>query len=369
MHLAPPIKRSVTVPVITVSKIGDPVFAEQILAEGKADFVAMGRALIADPELPIKALEGRFEDIRRCLYCGHCQTWEQRPRLRERGISCTVNPAVLREKAFAIKTTLKPKKVMVIGGGLAGMEAARILAERGHRVSLYERNDHLGGQWTIAACPEYKPDFKTLIPYLARGMKKAGVKVYLNTEVTREVVEKNGPDVVIIATGAVPRSLDVDITGGIRLKIIQANDVLTGGAEVGDRVVVVGGRHLGMEVAGILSRQGRHVSLVEALELGQGMQRGLKYAMRNRLVEQGVYIYAHSPVMRINSTGVDVANNGSMLHLKADTVVLAIGARPVNNLVSELEAQGFEIHAIGDCATVRDAMEAINEGAEIGRTI
>ncbi len=165
------------------------------------------------------------------------------------------------------------------------------------------------------------------------------------------------------------KDLDVEIVGGNGLKIVQANDVLTGKAEVGNRVVVIGGRYLGMEMAGNLSQEGRHVSLVEALELGPRMQRGLKYALRNRLVERGAFIYPHSPVMRITATGVDVANNGSLLHLSADTVVLAVGAKPVRDLMGVFEVQGFQVYAIGDCVDVRDAMEAINEGAEVGRAI
>ncbi|MDN5347061.1 MAG: hypothetical protein PWP65_625 [Clostridia bacterium] len=157
VHLALPIKKAVNIPVITGGKINDPVFAEQILAEGKADFVAIGRAQVADPEWANKAREGRFKDIRRCIYCCNCLTWERRPRLAERGFSCTVNPAVLREREFVIKRAPQPKKVMVVGGGLAGMEAARVLAERGHIVELYEKNDYLGGQWAIAAWPPTKP--------------------------------------------------------------------------------------------------------------------------------------------------------------------------------------------------------------------
>jgi 2,4-dienoyl-CoA reductase-like NADH-dependent reductase (Old Yellow Enzyme family)/NADPH-dependent 2,4-dienoyl-CoA reductase/sulfur reductase-like enzyme len=369
VHLAVPIKRVVSVPVITVGKINDPVFAEQILSQEKADFVAMGRALIADPDLPQKAREGRLEDIRHCLYCANCQTYEQRPRLKDRGFSCTVNPAVLREREFDIKLAPRAKKVMVIGGGLAGMEAASTLAKRGHQVSLYEREDYLGGQWAVAAWPEQKTDYKTLIPYMEQAMKTAGVSVHLNTIVDRGLVEKEKPDVVIMATGAVPRDFDVEIPEDKKPNILQANDVITGKAKVGNRVVVVGGRHIGMEVAISIAQEGKHVSLVEALELGHGLHRNFRAVLRNRLVESGVYIYPCSPAVRITSSGMDVANSGSLLHLEADTVVLAIGTRPERGLVDELKSTGVETHAIGDCAEVRDAMEAINDGAEIGRSV
>ncbi len=369
VHLAPPIKEAINIPVITVSKISDPIFAEKILEEKKADFVAMGRALIADPYLPNKAREGRLDEIRRCIYCCNCTTWENRPRLQERGISCTVNPAVLREDDFVIKFAHKPKKIMVIGGGLAGMEAARTLAERGHQVFLYECNGYLGGQWVMAAWPEFKTDYKSLIPYLDRGMKKAGVRVHLNTEVNLEFVIKEKPDAVIVATGAEPKKLEVLDDAGP--EIVQANDVIIGKVTVGGKVVVVGGRCLGMEVANILASEGKHVSLVEALELGHGIQAGLKAVLRDKLVENGVYIYPFSLLMRITSTGIDVANNGSLLNLKADTVVLAVGTQPRNGLADSLKSLSLntEIYTIGDCSRIGDAMEAINDGAEIGRII
>lgn len=368
VHLAHPIKKVVNVPVVTVSKINQPEFAEQILAEGKADFVAIGRPLIADPHFPIKAREGRHDDIRHCLYCCNCLTWDQRPRLQNRGFSCTVNPAVLREKEFTLIHTARPKKVMVIGGGIAGMEAARTLAERGHVVSLYERNKTLGGQWSIAAAPEHKNDYKTLIPFLERGMEKAGVNIYLNIEVTRKVIEEKKPDIIIIASGAVPGYLNVpDLKKGPN--ILLANDVLKNDAEVGDRVVVVGGRYLGMEAAVILAQQGKHVSLVETFELGHNTHPLIKVILRNRLVERGVYIYPRSTVIRIASKGVDVANNGSILHLKADSMVLAVGTQSNNSIITELSDMNIEVYAIGDCNQVRDAMEAINDGAEIARSV
>ena len=369
VHLAAAIKHRVSVPVITVGKINDPVFANQIVRDGKADFIAMGRALIADPDLPAKAREGRLDDIRRCIYCCKCLTWESNPRLRNRGISCTVNPGVLREKEFEICKTDHPKKIMVVGAGLAGMEAARTLALRGHQVSLYEKSAHLGGQWRIAERPEGKADYKALIPYLARGLKKAGVCAILNTHVTLPVILNENPDIVLVATGAVPKAWIGDFPDGQGPNIVQANNVLMGSAATGNRLVVVGGRSIGMEAAVILAREKKHVSLVEMAAIGHGLQAGIRATLRNQLVEHGVYLFPHTTVMRITSTGVDVANNGSLLHLNADTVVLAIGVEPVMDLMEELKEQAFEVYAIGDCQSARDAMEAINEGAEIGRRL
>ncbi|MDN5347060.1 MAG: hypothetical protein PWP65_624 [Clostridia bacterium] len=173
---------------------------------------------------------------------------------------------------------------------------------------------------------------------------------------------------MVVATGAVPNNLNIHVPVG-GPSVVQANDVIAGRVAVGQRVVVVGGRYVGMEVADLLAEEGKHVSLIEAVELGWGTILGLKAVLRNRLVEKGVYIYPHSPLMRITKTGVDVANNGAILHLKADTVVLAIGTRPVNHLLEEIKNLVPEAYAIGDCTEIGDAMEAINQGAEIGRLI
>ncbi|MFC1928935.1 NAD-binding protein, partial [Chloroflexota bacterium] len=189
VYLAEAVKKVVNVPVITVGKLSDPLVAERILEEGKADFVAMGRGLLADPELPNKAKQGRLDDIRRCIYCNNCRLFTSQERVRFGGTLCTVNPAICREREFALKPTAAPKKVMVIGGGLAGMEASRVLAERGHQVNLYERSDRLGGQWNIACQLPLKEGFANVTRYLSKGMDKAGVNVVLNKEVTPELVK------------------------------------------------------------------------------------------------------------------------------------------------------------------------------------
>ncbi|MFC1532885.1 FAD-dependent oxidoreductase [Thermodesulfobacteriota bacterium] len=369
VHLASRVKKKVSVPVITVGKINDPFLAEQILLDGKADFVSMGRALIADPDLPNKAREGRFDDIRRCLYCCNCLNWEQNPRLRNRGISCTVNPAVLREREFSTNPAEKSKKVMVVGGGPAGMEAACVLGERGHSVSLYERNVKLGGQWIIASRGEDKEDYRTLIPYMIRRLREAGVGIHLDREVSLSFILEERPDHIIVATGALPVSIETDFPAEQGPALVQATDVLMGEAEVEDPVVVAGGRSIGMEAALVLAREGRHVSLVESLELGNRLHIGIRSTLRNRLVEMGVHVYTHSKVMRVTPSGVDVANSGTLLHLNAGTVVLAIGVRPLRDLINDLKDKGVPFHAVGDCSDPRDAMEAINEGAEIGRII
>ncbi len=370
-HLPRPIGDATGKPVIAVGKIGDPLMAEHLLETGQADFVSMGRPLIVDPQLLIKAREDRYRDIKRCIYCLNCFTYDRRTaEIPMQGITCTVNPAAMREAEF--DTTLPadpPRNVMVIGGGLAGMEAARGLAERGHRVTLYEKETELGGQWIVASKAEYKADFRTLIPWLSHAMLEAGVRVRTGVTVDRALLETEKPDVVVLATGAKPRELQVErpVEGGPR--VVQGMDVIMDRADVGPRVVVVGGRYIGMEAAEKLARQGHEVSLVEALDLGHGTISRLSGLYRNRLVEADVHLYPRSPLLRFTSTGVDVANNDSMLSLPCDTVVLAIGTAPVNNLAADLDALGVEWHAAGDCKRIGDALYAIRDGALLGREL
>jgi len=367
------IKRVVTAPVIAGGKIGDPILANQIIEEGKADFVTMARPLIADPELPNKAEAGKLNEIRYCLWCNNCWDANWRVGFKERGVrSCTVNPAYMREGSFELKPATSPRKVLVAGGGLAGMEAAQVLAQRGHKVTLCEKSPKLGGQWNIASLVKGKDNFAKFGELMVRGLDEAKVEVMLNKEVTPELVRKIQPDVMIIATGAVPRTLNVP--GAQGENVLQAIDVLEGKGNVGQRVVVVGGRHLGTEAALMLAEQGKHVSLVTERELGRNqrfMERYTLMTLRDKLVELGVYIYPNSPLSEIHESGVYVISGLDPLFLKADTVVLAVGFRPQNELLEELKAAfpKIEIHAIGDCVEARDGMEAIREGAEIGRAI
>ncbi len=370
VYLAEAVKKVVSVPIITVGKLSDPVLANHILENGKADFVAIGRGLLADPKLPNKAREGRLKDIRQCIYCNNCMA-QSRYDAKINEHPCTVNPALMREREFVSKPTTSPKKVMVIGGGLAGMEAARVLAQRGHQVSLYEKGDKLGGQWNIASQQKLKEKpFTSVTDRMKSGLAKAGVSIKLNKEVTAELVRQIRPDAVVVATGATPRT--PDIPGAAGKNVVQANDVITGKPKVGKSVVVIGGRLVGMEVADLLGEQGKTVSLVTLHHLGENgrpLQKDIYRTMRDRMIDHGVRIYPDSPALEIRDNGVYVANNRELLFLKADTVVLAVGAKPENKLAEEIRGVVPEVYAIGDCVEPRDALWAIREGAEIGRQI
>ena len=371
VHTAAAIKKVVQVPVIAVGKIWDPCMVEQILREGKADFVAMGRQLLADPRWPKKVKEGRFEEVKRCLYCNNCLHLEIRPQeVRQRGRTCTVNPAVLREREFGIEPARAKKNVTVIGGGLAGMEVARVLAERGHEVHLYERSDKLGGQWNIASAQPLKENYRYLVPYMEKGLEEAKVRVILHKEVTLDFLKETRPDAVVVATGALPKTLDVP--GSCSPHVVQANDVILGKVKVGNPVIVIGGRLVGMETAGTLAEQGRKVFLVTKNKLGENgvpLERNIYRALRDRLIRHGAYLFPDAPVVEILENGAWVAYKRELIFLKAETVVMAVGGVSNDSLWQELKKERMEAYAIGDCLEPRDAMEAIREGAEVGRII
>lgn len=355
------IKKAVKVPVIVAGRIG-PMLGEKILKECKADFIAMVRPLLADPYLPDKLKQGRLKDIVNCIYCNNCM---------EPGLSrsCTVNPSVFQERDSVLAPAKQVKNVIVAGGGLAGMEAARVLAERGHKVSLYERGAKLGGQWNIAAMEEDKKHFSEVVGRLSWGMVKAGVEIKLGEELTADIVKQSRPDVVVVATGATPASLDVPGVGG--RNVVQAVDVIAGKTNVGDRVAVLGGKFMGMEVAVSLAKTGKKVTLITRRELGRGIQRTLYFAFSQLLRDNGVLVYQNAPVVEIMDNGVYFLSNGDLTFVEVDSVVLAVGSMPQDKLAKEIKSVSpyITVYEIGDCKEPRNALKAINEGAEVGRLV
>lgn len=363
------IKENVDVPIIAMGKLGDPVLAEQTVASGKADFVCLGRPLFMDPEWVTKAVKGQNSKILRCLGCVNCFMENARREIFPAQRSCTLNPSLLREESFnTLVPAENPKNILVAGGGLAGIEAAITLAKRGHKVSLCEKSGELGGQWLIASHEKDKVDYRTLLPYKKQQLVDAGVDVKCNTIVDKAYLEETKPDAVVMATGAVPKSIPIGRTD-YQFNVVQGNDVIMGTAEVGQNVVVIGGRFIGMEAATHLANQGKHVSLVDVAEIGQNCNPRLGGVYRNRLVESGVYQYPNCPVRRFTKTGVEITHMHLPLLLKADTVVFAVGTKPQNELAKVLdELKIFHVEA-GDCKRIGDALLAIRDGAEIGRLL
>jgi len=358
------IKEAVDIPVMIVGRITDPLFAEKILEEGKADMVGMARQLVSDPEWPVKAAEGRFSSIVPCIGCNECVT-----RLLEHRVSrCGVNAALGREREFIITPAPRPVKVMVIGGGPGGMEAARVAALRGHKVSLYEKDEKLGGQLIIASTPPYKDDLKQFQEYLAHQMKELGVEVKLGTEVTSAMVKKLAPDVVIVATGALP--LMPKLPGIKGTNVVTSWEVLNG-REVGGKVVIAGGGMVGCEVAEYLVNRKKNVTIVEMLpEIAIDLEASNRSALMERFSGYKLNIMTNSVVEGVNAKELVIRKDGKKKTVAADTVVIALGAVANDELAQELgRAAVKNLFAVGDCYQPGRIVDAVNQASYIARKI
>jgi 2,4-dienoyl-CoA reductase (NADPH2) len=341
------LKRAVNIPVIAAGKIGVEL-AERILTEGRADFIAWGRPLLADPELPNKVRQGRTGDVWQCIYCNNCLNLSQG--------ACSVNPLLFREDVGLPPIAGPAKRVMVVGGGLAGMRIALLLSQRGHQVSLYERSAELGGQWKTACATPAKKGYVSLAEHLERCLREQRVSVTMGANVTKEMAIELKPDVLVVATGASPVGLSVP--GATGENVVQGHDVIAGRVPVKGKAVVIGGRFIGMEVAILLAEQRREVSLVTQAGLGQDgvrLEPMTFKTLARRLVELRVPLYLHSRVLEITPQAVIMALGDDVLSLPADTVILAIGMRPENKLLKELEGLLPNVYALGDCVKPKDA--------------
>jgi NADPH-dependent 2,4-dienoyl-CoA reductase/sulfur reductase-like enzyme len=363
------VKRIVDIPVIVAQRIHDPIVAEHIIAQEKADLVGMGRALIADPELPNKAAAGHFEDVKPCIACNQgCM--ERRVGLRL-PMSCMVNPTVGREKEMALVPVQRSKKVLVAGGGPAGLEAARVSALRGHQVMLCEKTDKLGGQFGLAVVPPTKQEFAKVIQYLSTQVKKAGGTIDLGREVTPELVDELKPDVVIVATGGAP-FIPESIPGANKPNVVTANDILAGKVIVGNKVVIIGGGEVGCEIADYVGERGvRQIIVVEMLKgVALDMFFINKKFLMDRLNAYGVSVVTSAKVKEIIDDGVIFSKNGRDEYIRnVDNVILAMGVKPVNNLLAKIRHKVADVYVIGDAKEPRKAIDAIAEGAEIAGRI
>jgi len=351
------IKKVVDIPVIASGAITSPDLAERILEESKGDFISLGRPLIADPYFPLKAEEARPEDITPCIRClDGCI---------ERGVAvgsvrCTVNLAVTREDELRITLAAKPKKVAVVGGGPAGMEAARVAALRGHEVILFEKRK-LGSMLIEASVPDFKADIRGLIDYLSTQIKKTSVKV-VESEATSQTIRDGNFDTVIVATGATP--LVPDVPGVDRPSVVGVLDVLAG-AQMGKNVIVVGGGLAGCDVALFLAEQGKKVTIVEMLdEIAQDLGITPKIAFFERLYKQDVEIRTGMRLEEIIGGGIIVSNRFRVRDkIECDSIIIATGFKPNRKLFEELvQLPGLEVCAVGDCIQPRKIFDAIQEG-------
>jgi NADPH-dependent 2,4-dienoyl-CoA reductase/sulfur reductase-like enzyme len=364
------------------------------LKRGKADFVVMGRALIADPDFPIKIMTGRMDEINWCIRCGECHPHD-RDMLRRPDFRCTVNAFAGREAdvQWRIIPAAKPKKVLVVGGGPGGMEAARVAALRGHHVTLYEKSDKLGGQIILAAKPPGKEEIEKTVRYLSHEIERLGVKIKLGVEVTPGLVEKIKPDAVILATGSTP--IIPELPGVEHENVVTYWNVLSGEVEVGEKVVILGAGGNGAETADYLVNKGKDVTILEVLptevleqDRGRGgttrvqretfpdllgvatdLPRRYRTELIKRLAKHGVKAVFGAKIEKITDKGVSFRRSDGEHLIEADMVVIAVGNRPNKELYQKLFGKVPELYTVGDCVRQSRVMEAIGEGAYVALKI
>jgi len=364
IYLAEEIKKVVNIPIIGGTRISDPHLAEQILVDGKVDFIYLARALIADPEWPNKAREGRFDEIRQCTAC--CTCFDKAIELG--GITCAVNARAGREAEYSIESTVEPKKVFIVGGGAAGMEAARVAALRGHHVTLADSKDKLGGQLLVAVLPPHKEELGNITKYLSRQMDKLGVDVRLGEEVNEKAITNAKPDVVIIATGATP--IIPNIVGAKGKNVILATDVLKGHREVSQNVLIIGGGMVGCETAEFLAIKGKKVTILEMLgRIGADIERTNRWVIMGRLRSLSVRTERNAKVEEITESGVRIIRDGKAEFFEGDSVVLAVGMESNRKLAEELEGKVAELHVVGDSAKPGKIAQAIESGFQVAQTL
>ncbi|MBI4334568.1 MAG: FAD-dependent oxidoreductase [Chloroflexi bacterium] len=365
LPFAEAIKRAVDVPVICTGRLGNLELAEEALREGKADLIGLGRSLLADPDLPDKARRGDFDEIRRCLSCSRCEFAIAEPG----GIVCTVNAALGKERDSQIRPAGVRKKVMVIGGGPGGLEAARVAALRGHQVTLFEEHEQAGGQWVLASLPPYKQEFMGFVHWLTAQVNKLGVKTVLGRRANAAAVEQLSPDAVVIATGALPEGSFPGTADPKR--VVTAWDVLKSHVDPGQRVLVIGGGSIGLETADFLLFRGKKVTVVEQREhIGTDLPHTVRFHLLRRLHRAGCEIVRNCAVKEAGADGLRVLRNGKEETWPGcDTIVLATGVKPVDGLAEGLKRTVKEVYVIGDAAGPRTGMHAVRDGNRVGRSI
>jgi 2,4-dienoyl-CoA reductase-like NADH-dependent reductase (Old Yellow Enzyme family)/thioredoxin reductase len=354
---------------VAVGRINDPAQAEEILEGDKADMVVMGRAQLADPEFCNKAMTGKVDSIVRCVGCNQ-GCYDGFVSTEMPFITCMRNPALGREAEFALVKTDFPKKVLIAGGGVAGLEAAMVLKQRGHNPIVCEAAASLGGQFVLAGAAPRKEEMAEAAIAMGKQAVEQGIEVKLNTPVTVELIEEIKPDEVIIAIGAAPMKLN--IPGGNLSKVTNSHDVLAGEAKVSGKVVVVGGGLVGLEVAEYLHEKVEEITVVEMLDKvakDLGQLRGI--CVMESLYASGVKTLTNAKCIEIKDSAVVIEREGNIEEIPCDSVVVAIGARArsFDDIRNYCEEKGIPCHAAGDAVRARRALNAVAEANEIARML
>jgi 2,4-dienoyl-CoA reductase (NADPH2) len=393
VYLAEGIRNAVSVPVIASNRINDPRLGEEVLREGQADLVTMARALLADPELPNKALQGKEDLITHCVACNQgCfdRVFQFEP------ATCMVNPAAGMESEMGVTLAPKKKKVLVIGGGPAGMKAAVTASDRGHQVILVEKSLQLGGQFLLNEKIPGREEILLAARDLERNLKTRPVEILLGTDADQALIREVGPDALILATGASP--LLPPIAGINHPKVVLAWDVLAGQSTVGRKVIIVGGNAVGLETAlclashgtispevlhflmvnkaespdtleHLLSRGNKEVCVVEMTKkLGQDIGNSTRWTVMAELKRLGVKVIPGAKAVEVNDAGLRIHKDTREEVLSADSIVIATGSKSENTIPS-LKDLAPVVYVIGDAKKPRNAMEAIREGFVTGLAI
>ncbi len=390
VYLARGIKENVGVPVFVSNRLGDPRLAERALRTGAGDMICWGRPLITDPELPNKVLEGRLDDVVFCISCNQgCfdSIFAGAP------VQCILNPLAGRENDYRVEKAASPKKIFVAGGGPAGMEFALTAASRGHEVTLYEKDDRLGGQVNLAKVPPGKKELENITRSMSTRMQKSGVNIVMGETLTADKVKQESPDVLVEATGAVP--LSVNVPGVDKPHVVDAWDVLMDRVyDIGRNVVIVGGSATGCETAHFIAAMnapapdvftflmyheaesmenarrllhdpGRTITVIDMIDrLAVNVGKTARWSLIKSLRLAGVNLRPNTRLLEIKDDVVIVESGDNTESIPADTVIMAVGVKPVSEIGREAESLGIRVITIGDAKQPRGIPEAVREGFE-----
>jgi NADPH-dependent 2,4-dienoyl-CoA reductase/sulfur reductase-like enzyme len=368
-HLAEAVKKAVSIPVIAVGRIKDPVMADRLIAEGRADLVAMGRAHIADPELAAKASQGRLHELRPCIGC--CRGCiESVLALNE--ATCVMNPELGREYLLggAPRPAPRSRKILVVGAGPAGLACARLLALRGHRVVVVEERDRAGGALVFASKPPGRAELWEMVEYFLAEIERLGVEIRLKTVVDESFLAELAPEAVVLATGANPRIPELPglLESGLELSTVL--DVLSGEAVPGSRVVVLGSDQSAMVTADFLAQGRREVAVLGGEHFAPELAPNDRTSLRRRLAEAGVRLYKRAFIREFLPDRLVIEHKGGRETLVGfRDLVIAEGFRSERRLTQLLGRLGLEFHLLGDAKSPRTLLEITAEADELGRAL
>lgn len=368
VEMAEKAKAAVNIPILAGGRMNDADIAEEAIREGKIDAVVLGRAALADPAYPNKVLSGHTEQIRPCIACNQgCITRLQQGKQP----TCAVNPAAMREMRFAVHPCMEKKNVVIVGGGVAGMEAARVAAIRGHKVSLYEKNAELGGNLLPGGSHSFKKEVRELNAWYKNELQHLPVEIHLNTEVTADQLRKMGADVILLATGSVPVMPKVPgIDDG---KVIGCMDAFANPDKIGKKVVIIGGGLVGCEMALDYAENGKEVTVAEALP--EILSAGIPSPIPNGQMIPDLFEHYHVNVLEnhklsaVKDGKAVLESDGQEKVLEADSIVIAVGFRPAPSMAQELAGCGAVVYEIGDGQEVSTILHAVWDGYEVGNNI